>query len=102
MKVDSFDDDCVADSGEDGAYPKGAGPVFVVTGAVGAGLNETNPDDPEAGYFVRWTGANSEPRRGFTRFAVSREEISAEFVGSTSTSDFTDRFAIRARKHANN
>ncbi len=97
VKVDSFDDDCVVDSGEDGAYPKGAGPVFVVTGAAGAGLYETNPKDPEAGYFVRWMGANSEPRKGFTKFAVSKEEISAEFVGSTSTSDFTDRFAIRVR-----
>jgi hypothetical protein len=97
VKVDSFDDDCVVDSGEDNAYSKGAGPVFVVTGAAGAELYETNPKDPEAGYFVRWMGANSHPRKGFTKFAVSREELSAEFVGSTSTSDFTDKFAIRAR-----
>jgi hypothetical protein len=97
VKVDSFDDDCVVDSGEDDAYTKGAGPVFVVTGAGGADLYDINPNDPEAGYFVTWMGANSEPRRGFTKFTVSRGEISAAFVGSTSTSNFTDRFAIRAR-----
>jgi hypothetical protein len=97
VKVDSFDDAIVVDSGKDNAYTKGAGPVFIVTGAAGAELYETHPNDPEAGYFVKWMGANSDPRKGFTKFTVSREEISAEFVGSTSTSDFTDRFTIRAR-----
>ena len=102
VKVDSFNDDCVVDTGEDNAYTKGAGPVFVVTGAAGAELYEVTPDDPEAGYFVEWMGVNNEPRKGFTEFTVSRAEISAEFVGSTSTSDFTDKFAIRGRKHGNN
>jgi hypothetical protein len=102
VKVDSFDDDCVVDSGEDDAYTKGAGPVFVVTGAAGAELYEANPDDPEAGYFVEWMGANSDPRKGFTKSTVSREEISTEFVGSTSTSDFVDKFTIRVREHGNN
>jgi hypothetical protein len=36
-------------------------------------------------------------RRGFTKLAVSRREVSAEFVGPPSTSDFTDEFAISAR-----
>jgi len=97
VKVDSFDEDCVVDSGEDDAYDKGAGSVFVVTGVAGAKLYETNPDDPEAGYFVKWMGANSDPRKGFAKFTVSGAEISAEFVGSTSTSDFADEFAIRAQ-----
>jgi len=95
VKVDSFDADCVVDSGEDNAYTKGAGSVFVTTGTAGAELYDIKSKDPEAGYFVRWMGANSDPRKGLTKFAVSREEISAEFVGSTSTSDFADRFAIR-------
>jgi hypothetical protein len=97
VKVDSFDEDCVVDSGEDDAYTKGAGSVFVTTGAAGEGLYETNPNDPEAGYFVKWMGANRDPRKGFTKFTASEKEISAEFVGSTSTSNFTDKFAIRAR-----
>jgi hypothetical protein len=102
VKVDSFNDDCVVDSGEDNAYTKGAGSVFVVTGAAGAELYEANPDDPEAGYIIEWMGANSDPRKGFTEFTVSREEISAAFVGSTSTSDFTDKFAISVREDGNN
>ena len=97
VKVDSFDGDCVADSGEDDVYTKGAGPVFVISGAAGADLYDTNPNDPEAGYFVAWMGKNSEPRKGITKFTVSRGEISAEFVGSTTTSEFTDYFVIRAR-----
>jgi hypothetical protein len=84
----------VVDSGEDDAYEKGAGSVFVTTGAAGADLYETNAEDPEAGYFVKWMGANSDPRKGFAKFTLSRGEISAKFVGSTSTSDFTDRFRI--------
>jgi hypothetical protein len=47
-------------------------------------------------------GANSDPRKGFTEFTVFREETSAELVGSTSTSNFPDRFAISVREHANN
>ena len=97
VEVDSFDGDCVVDDGEDNAYEKGAGPVFVTTGAAGEELYETNPNDPEAGYFVAWMGANSDPRKGFTKVAVSREEVSSEFVGSTSTSDFMDEFRITAR-----
>jgi hypothetical protein len=97
VKVDSFNDGCVADDGEDGVYTRGSGTVFVVTGAAGAELYKVNPDDPETGYFVEWMGKNSNPRKGFTRVTVSRGEISARFVGSTSTSDFTDKFVIRAR-----
>jgi hypothetical protein len=96
VKVDSFDDGCVADSGEDDVYSRGSGTVFVVTGTAGAELYKVNPHDPEAGYFVEWMGANRDPRKGFTKFAVSRTVISAEFVGSTPTSNFTDAFRIRS------
>jgi hypothetical protein len=77
VKVDSFDDDCVVDSGEDDAYTKGVGPVFVIAGAAGADLYHISPNDPEAGYFVKWMGKNSVPRKGVTKFTVSRKEISA-------------------------
>jgi hypothetical protein len=42
-------------------------------------------------------GANSDPRKGFAKVTVSKEEISSEFVGSTSTSGFADGFRITAR-----
>jgi hypothetical protein len=85
----------VGDDGEDDIYTKGSGSVFVVTGTAGAKLDDKNPDDLEAGYFAKWMVANSDPRTGFTKFTVSNTDISAEFVGSTSTSNFTDEFAVR-------
>jgi hypothetical protein len=94
LEVDSFDEDCVVDDGEDDAYERGAGTVSVVAGTGGADLYEIDAHDPETGYFVEWMGANSEPRKGFVRFAVSAKEISAEFVGSTETSSFADGFTI--------
>jgi hypothetical protein len=96
VKVDSFNGGCVADDGEDDVYTRGSGTVFVVTGAAGAERYKVNPDDREGGYFVKWMGANSDPRKGFTTFAVASTEISAEFVGSTPTSNFTDEFTIRS------
>ena len=94
VEVDSFDSDCVVDDGEDDSYTKGAGTVFVVTWAAGAELYDVNPDDPEAGYFVEWMGANSDPRKGFVESTVSETDLAVEFVGSTATSDFADEFAI--------
>jgi hypothetical protein len=95
VEIDSFNNNCVIDDGEDNLYTKGAGPVFVTVGIAGAELYEINPEDPEAGYFVKWMGANSDPRKGFMKFTVSDTEMVAEFVGSTPTSSFTDTFTIR-------
>src|SRR5919202_25608 len=94
VEIDSFDKNCVIDDGEDNVYTKGAGAVFVVAGTAGADLFDVDNSDPEAGYFVKWMGANRDPRKGFMRFAVSSTEISAEFVGYTTTSSFTDEFTI--------
>lgn len=94
--VDSFNRGCVVNDGEDGTYRKGAGTVFVVTGAAGRPLYPVSARDPEAGYFVTWMGANRLPRRGVTTFTVSANELEGAFVGSTQTSSYTDRFRIRA------
>ncbi|MDP8992948.1 MAG: metallophosphoesterase [Actinomycetota bacterium] len=94
VEPDSFERRCVADDGSDGTYPKGKGPVFVVSGAGGSNLYEMKPQDPEAGYFVTWMGANVKPRKGFLRLTVTRERLEGEFVGTTDTSDYSDRFAV--------
>jgi hypothetical protein len=94
VPIDDFDPRCVVDNGDDRVYRQGAGTVFVIVGTAGADLWAIDPEDAEAGYFARWMGMNVEPRKGFLRCAVSRTEISAEFVGSTATSDFTDAFRI--------
>lgn len=96
VTVDEFNRGCVVDDGQDNVYTKGKGAVFVVVGTGGAPLYEVNPQDPEAGYFVKWMGANSQPRKGFIRFTVSATAISAQFVGTTPTSSFDDSFVIRA------
>jgi hypothetical protein len=92
--VDSYNPACVADDGSDNQYVRGAGTVLVIDGTFGKSLVDVNPADPEAGYFVSWMGYNSNARKGFVKFTVSASQISAEFVGSTSTSTFTDNFTI--------
>jgi hypothetical protein len=96
VHVDAFEPSCVADDGVDGVYERGRGPVFAVVGTGGVDLYPLDAGDPEAGYFARWMGLNAEPRHGFLRVAVTGGSISAEFVGSTGTSSFTDRFEVRA------
>jgi hypothetical protein len=98
VPIDSFNNNCVADDGDDDVYMKGLGTVFVIAGTVGADLYDINTSDSEAGYFTKWMGANISPRKGFMKFRVSATEIVAQFVGSTATSDFTDNFTIRKSK----
>jgi hypothetical protein len=94
VEVDTFNSNCVVRNAQTNVYLKGGGPVFVITAAGGGELYELNERDPEAGYFATWMGANSKPRKGFARFAMTASQISGEFVGSTATSDYTDYFAI--------
>ena len=91
--VGSFNSACVADDGADGVYVRGAGTVFVIAGTAGAGLVNVTTTDPEAGYFARWMGLNSNPRKGMLKVTVSDTSLSAQFVGSTAGS-FTDSFTI--------
>ena len=94
VKVDAFNPACLVVTGRDNQYKKGAGPVFVLTAAGGGQLYEINERDAEAGYFAAWMGANRKPRHGFSQFRLTPDELSAEFVGSTATSDFKDSFKI--------
>jgi hypothetical protein len=95
VRVDAFNPACLVGSARSDVYQKGAGPVFVLTAAAGGRLYDVNEGDAEAGYFAAWMGANRKPRNGFSKFRLTRDELSAEFVGSTATSEFTDRFIIR-------
>jgi len=95
VPIDSFNRHCIVDDGEDGVYTKGFGTVSITVGTAGTKLYDINIADSEAGYFARWMGANINPRKGFMKFTVSGRQISAEFVGSTATSDFGDSFVIR-------
>jgi hypothetical protein len=89
----SFSASCVADDGADDAYTQGAGTVFVVAGMVGTGLYTITTGDAEAGYFAKWMGDNINPTHGYLKFAVSQNQISAQFV-RTSGGSFSDSFTI--------
>ena len=88
VPVGSFDPACVVDSGADGIYAKGAGPIFVISGNFGHCCYAVNPADPEAGYFARFDSTS----RGFTKYTVGPGHIAAQFVNSTGS--FTDSFSI--------
>jgi hypothetical protein len=98
--VGSFNSSCVTDSGSDGVYAKGIGSVLVIVGVGGKSTYNVNTSDPEAGYFAKWMGSNSNPRKGFIKFTVSDTKISAQFVGSTAGS-FNDSFKIKNITHPN-
>lgn len=85
---------CVSDDGTDGIYPKGAGTVFVIAGAVGRGFYAVNSADTEAGYFTKtMAGETPEAGRGFVRYTVTGNRIDAELI-PTGGSTTGDRFSI--------
>ncbi len=96
----AYNANCVVDDGSDNQYTKGLGPVIVIVGTFGAGQVNLTPTDPEAPYFVKYSGANvnnsgssTNPTYGFTKFSVTETAISAQFIrGSGGT--FTDSFTI--------
>jgi hypothetical protein len=90
---ETFNPNCVGNQGAAGTYVKGEGPIFVITGTFGVDLHNIYPADPEAGYFVTAMGANRNPTHGFTRYAASATELSAQFLG-IGDGPFTDRFTI--------
>jgi hypothetical protein len=94
VPIDWFNDNCVVNEGISNIYAKGAGTVFVVVGTAGADLYAIDTADSETGYFAAWMGANINPRHGLLKVTVSEDELAAEFVGSTPTSDFSDSFWI--------
>jgi len=92
LPIDGYDPACVADERE-GEYMQGHGTVSVIVGTAGQELYQLNPEDPEAGYFVRWMGAER-ARHGLLRIEITTSMLSAAFLPSTGTSDFADRFVI--------
>lgn len=94
VTINEFNPACVAADGSSGAYPRGAGTVFLTSGAAGAELYPVDTDDPEVGYFATWMGANASPTYGFTEVVLTSDVMEVGFI-ATSDGGFTDRFAIR-------
>ena len=93
VPVNSFRAGCVVDDGSDNSYTKGAGTVIVIAGTGGESLGSINSSDPEAPYFAKLMGSNSNATRGFMRYTVSDSQLTATFVRSAGGT-FTDSFTI--------
>ena len=91
MTTGSVNPGCIADSGTDGAYTKGAGTVFIIIGTGGQGLYTVHGSDSEAGYFAK-TNSNT---FGATSFTIDAGQISvsSQFLRSAGGS-FSDSFTI--------
>jgi hypothetical protein len=88
LATNSYNSECVADDGADGAYAKGAGTAFVIAGTFGRCCTPVSLSDPEAGYFAA-TGTTSE---GFAKVTADEGQMQVQFVPSTGA--FTDSFTI--------
>lgn len=97
VEIGSYDASCVADSGSDGQYRKGAGTVIVVSGTMGQGHYNINESDSERPYFAKVMGKNIDTSHGFTKYTVSSTELSGEFVREfMGEAGFSDSFRITA------
>ncbi|WP_457947275.1 metallophosphoesterase [Pseudarthrobacter sp. alpha12b] len=72
---------------------QGEGTVFAGVGTGGLGGHKVNADDPEAGYFAAWSGANKDPALGTLDVTITHDRLDARFVPAAGYS-FTDRFSI--------
>lgn len=90
-----YDAPCVIDDGTDNAYARGAGMVLAIVGTGGQSIYPSNHLDSEAGYFARIVHPYDEVARyGFLQVNVTATQLSAQFVGTSSNSTFTDSFSI--------
>ena len=84
---------CVVDDGADGGYTRGAGLVFIISGAFGRSTYAVNTSDPEAGYMASWL-LPADDSNGFVQFTVSKDALDGRFVNSRG--DFADNIKISA------
>jgi len=104
----SVNSNCIADSGADDHYVKGAGTIFMINGNFGGGgFTNINPGDSEVGYFAKAMGGdgwynfnvssqrNSNSSRGVSKFTVTSSSITVDHVKTSNTSStFSEHFVI--------
>ena len=73
-----FDRDCVADSGRDGVFRRGAGLVQVTSGRVGGRHQGVNPDDSHERWFTKYGGRTT----GLTRYRLTPERLTARYLST--------------------
>ncbi|MDQ0771335.1 hypothetical protein QF031_004084 [Pseudarthrobacter defluvii] len=82
---------CISDDGSPATQGKGT--VFAGVGTGGLGGHKVRADDPEAGYFAAWSGANTDPALGTLDVTITDARLDARFVPAAGYS-FTDQFSI--------
>lgn len=87
-----FDRDCVASASS--SLRAGRGSVFITAGTGGSTLRRVGLSDTQRGYFAAWSGRNVRPRHGIVSVDVTKQSLTARFVGSTAGT-FTDQVTIR-------
>ncbi len=94
VEVDVYVPSCVVDNGADGAYTRGNGLVWLVSGLMGgSGKYAVYDDDPEFDYLASSHGGNSRGAgRGFAQILVSADRLVVDFIGTTT--DYRDHFTI--------
>jgi hypothetical protein len=73
-----FDAACVVDDRD--SLTGGAGTVFVTAGTGGVPLRDVSTNDPEAGYFAAWAGANHDPAHGYLDLRANASALTFAFV----------------------
>jgi hypothetical protein len=96
---------CVVDGGGDNFYTRGAGTVFVITGAAGGWhMYNVSRNDSEAGYFSKIMGGSGgfdlvndgkfSGGNGTIKFTVSTDRIDGQFSIAYGGGTFSDCFSI--------
>jgi len=97
IRAGSYNPSCVAGTGTNDIFEKGAGTIILIVGTGGKSNYSVDKRDPEAPYFAKLIGNKDHPTYGYSRFTVSADEIKGEFVpckkGLLSLL-FTDEFHI--------
>jgi hypothetical protein len=97
--AETYNSDCVVNDGSTGSYTQGAGTVINIVGTGGDEMTQYGniyTADGDKKYFTTYMGGNRNPRFGWVKVTVSASQLTAQFLGATDTSDYTDRYTITA------
>ena len=96
---ETYNSSCVVNDGSTGSYTKGAGTVINIVGTGGFEMTQYGPIytwDGDNKYFATYMGGNLNPRFGWVKVTVSASQLTAQFMGATNRSNFTDQYTITA------
>src|SRR5205814_9317172 len=96
---ETYNSSCVVNDGSNGNYSQGAGTVINIVGTGGIEMTQYGniyTSDGDNKYFATYMGGNLNPRFGWVKVTMSASQLTAQFMGSTNTSNYTDQYTITA------